>query len=209
MEEKPNVTVEEGSLVSLPAPPSRSFSAKFWAFSKQRRLDNTANHGQSDTQFLIASTLIWCAFRTALQVSRTRIFKAKYYFGTGMVSVTGASFAIISIALFFFAQSYANGVKLAYPEAVGVFMGTCCLCRLIAVAMAFIPPRAIWKLFPPLIVGVMLTLIRASLVKSGITNWGRQRLRLMRHLSPTHGQWPVRISCSGRYARRLNLSHSR
>jgi hypothetical protein len=28
MEEKPNVTVEEGSLVSLPAPPSRSFSAK-------------------------------------------------------------------------------------------------------------------------------------------------------------------------------------
>ncbi|KAJ1033839.1 hypothetical protein NDA16_000047 [Ustilago loliicola] len=247
MEAKPNVTVEEGTLASLPAPPSRSFSAKVkrgvqalgtrkaWfgdhnylalftpsiPFLTRKDASSTlpfysvdtklpiflalvlglqhalsmvggvvtpplliggaagANLGQSDTQFLIASTLIWCAFGTALQVSRTRIFKTKYYLGTGIVSVTGASFATISIALSFFSQSYANGycpvgangVKLACPKAVGAFMGTCCLCGLIAVAMAFIPPKAIRKLFPPLIVGMMLTLIGASLVKSGVTNW--------------------------------------
>ncbi|KAJ1022903.1 hypothetical protein NDA13_004952 [Ustilago tritici] len=89
MEAKPNVTVEEGSLASLPAPPSRSFSAKIPSLPSS-----------------------W-----PLQVSRTRIFKTRYYFGTGIVSVTGASFATISIALSFFAQSYANGVKLACPEA--------------------------------------------------------------------------------------------
>ncbi|TKY89833.1 hypothetical protein EX895_001130 [Sporisorium graminicola] len=138
-----------------------------------------ANLGQADTQFLIASTLIWCAFGTALQVSRTRLFNTKYHLGTGIVSVTGASFATVSIALSFFAQSYADGscpvgaggVKLPCPEAMGAFLGTCCLCGLIAIVMAFIPPRAIRKLFPPLIVGMMLALIGASLVKSGIQNW--------------------------------------
>ncbi|KAJ9473856.1 Purine permease [Pseudozyma hubeiensis] len=246
MDNKPSVTVEEGSLATMPAAPSRSFIGKVkrgvralgtreaWLghhnyaamftptipflckpsteslpfYSVNQRLpiflalvlglqhalamvggvvtpplliggSSGANLGQSDTQFLIASTLIWCAFGTALQVSRTRLFNTKYYIGTGIVSVTGASFATISIALSFFAQSYANGycpvgpggVKLPCPKAVGAFMGTCCLCGLIAVAMAFIPPKAIRKLFPPLIVGMMLALIGASLVKSGITNW--------------------------------------
>ncbi|GAK65995.1 nucleoside transporter [Moesziomyces antarcticus] len=246
MEAKPAVTVDEGSLATLPDPPARSFVGKVkrgvralgtrdaWFgdhnyvalftptvpflckadttslpfYSVNARLpiflacilgvqhflamaggvvtpplliggSSGANLGQEDTQFLIASTLIWCAFGTALQVSRNRIFKTKYYIGTGIISVTGASFATISIALSFFAQSYANGycptgangVKLPCPQAVGAFLGTCCLCGLISIAMAFIPPKAIRKLFPPLIVGMMLTLIGASLVKSGITNW--------------------------------------
>lgn len=246
MEAKPTVTVEEGSLASLPPPARRSFIGKIkrgvralgtrdaWLGDHDylalftptlpfvRSTSSTtipfysvnttlpillalilglqhalamvggvvtpplliggaagANLGQEDTQFLIASTLIWCAFGTALQVSRNRLFKTKYFLGTGIISVTGASFATISIALSFFGQSYsngfckigANGVKLACPEAVGAFMGTCCLCGLIAVGMSFIPPKAIRKLFPPLIVGMMLTLIGASLVKSGVTNW--------------------------------------
>ncbi|EST06880.1 Xanthine/uracil/vitamin C permease [Kalmanozyma brasiliensis GHG001] len=246
MENKPSITVEEGSLASLPASPSRSLigkvkrgvralgTKKAWFgdhnyvalftptipfvckpsanslpfYSVDAKLpiflaivlglqhslamvggvvtpplliggSAGANLGQSDTQFLIASTLIWCAFGTALQVSRSRLFKTKYYLGTGIVSVTGASFATISIALSFFSQSYANGycpvgangVKLPCPQGIGAFLGTCCLCGIIAIFMAFIPPKAIRKLFPPLIVGMMLTLIGASLVKSGITNW--------------------------------------
>lgn len=246
MENKPQVTLEEGSLASLPPPPSRSLSAKLkrgaqalctreaWLgdynyvalftpnipfisspsastlpfYSVETKLPiflalilglqhalamvggvvtpplliggaAGANLGQTDVQFLIAATLIWCAFGTALQVSRSRMFKTKYYLGTGIVSVTGASFATISIALSFFGQSYkdglcqvgAGGTKLPCPKAVGAFMGTSCLCGLLAVAMSFIPPKGIRKLFPPLIVGMMLTLMGASLVESGITNW--------------------------------------
>ena len=37
--------------------------------------------------------------------------------------------------------------------------------------MAFIPPRIIRKLFPPLITGTMLMFIGAALITSGMTNW--------------------------------------
>jgi NCS2 family nucleobase:cation symporter-2 len=45
------------------------------------------------------------------------------------------------------------------------------LTGLLAILMAFIPPRLIRKLFPPLILGTMLIFIGAALVTTGITNW--------------------------------------
>jgi NCS2 family nucleobase:cation symporter-2 len=40
-----------------------------------------------------------------------------------------------------------------------------------AIGLAFVPPRIIRKLFPPLITGTMLVFIGAALVKAGVTNW--------------------------------------
>lgn len=138
-----------------------------------------ANLGTESTQYLVSASLIWCAFGTALQVSRSKIFKTKYYIGTGIISVTGTSFAFVNVGLSFLGQAYRDGTcqlaedgtKLPCPEAFGAILGTACLTGLIAIAMAFIPPKVIRRLFPPVIVGMMLALIGATLVKSGVTNW--------------------------------------
>lgn len=42
---------------------------------------------------------------------------------------------------------------------------------ILAIALAFIPPRFIRKIFPPLVTGTMLMFIGAALVTSGVTNW--------------------------------------
>ncbi|PWN47245.1 putative purine permease [Violaceomyces palustris] len=136
--------------------------------------------GTANTQYLVSASLIWCAVGTTIQVSRFRLAKTKYFLGTGIISVTGTSFAFVNVGLSYLSQSYANGtcrmsedglVKLPCPDAFGALLGTACLTGTFSIMMAFIPPRVIRRLFPPLIVGMMLALIGASLVKSGVTNW--------------------------------------
>lgn len=89
----------------------------------------------------------------------TSIFR--YYLGTGLISVVGISFSIIPVALGGFAQMYANGfcptdadgTKLPCPDAYGALLGTAACCALIEILIAFIPPRIILKIFPPLVTG--------------------------------------------------------
>ncbi|GFZ49835.1 Purine permease [Saitozyma sp. JCM 24511] len=139
-----------------------------------------ANLGTAAQQYLVSACLIWCAFGTAVQVSRMRLGKTKYFIGTGLISVTGTSFAFTNVALSYLAQSYANGTcpmsadgktKLPCPDEFGAILGTATLTGVFAIALAFVPPRTIRKLFPPLITGTMLVFIGAALVKSGVTNW--------------------------------------
>jgi xanthine/uracil permease len=61
--------------------------------------------GTEAQQYLVSACLIWCAFGTALQVSRHKIWKTKYYVGTGLISVTGTSFAFTNVALSYLAQA--------------------------------------------------------------------------------------------------------
>ncbi|KAK8858399.1 hypothetical protein IAR55_002626 [Kwoniella newhampshirensis] len=128
--------------------------------------------------YLVSACLIWCGVGTAIQVSRFKIPKTGYYFGTGLISVTGTSFAFTNVGLSYIAQSYANGTcpmngknKLPCPEIYGALIGTATLTGLFAIALSFTPPRLIRKAFPPLLSGIMLTFIGAALVKSGVTNW--------------------------------------
>lgn len=138
-----------------------------------------ANLGTDAQMYLVSACLIWCAIGTAVQISRHRIPKTKYYFGTGIISVVGTSFTFANIALKYFAQSYANGTcptapdgtKLPCPREFGAVLGTGALTGLFAIALCFVPPRLIKRAFPPLIIGTMITFIGASLVASGITNW--------------------------------------
>jgi NCS2 family nucleobase:cation symporter-2 len=151
-----------------------------------------ANLGTEAQQYLVSACLIWCAVGTAVQVSRFRIFKSKYYLGTGLISVTGTSFAFTNVALSYLSQSYANGTcpmsadgktKLPCPEEFGAILGTATLTGIFAIALAFVPPRTIRKLFPPLITGTMLLFIGAALVKSGVTNWAYVVLSLTKMIN--------------------------
>ncbi|WWC95859.1 hypothetical protein V866_002726 [Kwoniella sp. B9012] len=139
-----------------------------------------ANLGTEAQLYLVSACLIWCAFGTAIQISRFRIPKTGYFFGTGLISVTGTSFAFTNVALSYISQSYSNGTcplaedgetKLPCPKEFGAILGTATLTGIFAIALSFVPPRAIRKMFPPLVTGTMLTFIGAALVKSGVTNW--------------------------------------
>lgn len=138
-----------------------------------------ANLGNANTQYLISASLIWCGIGTAVQVSRFRLGNSRYFLGTGIINVTGTSFAFVNVGLSYLSQAYATGVcpmaadgtKLPCPKEFGAILGTACITGLFCILLAFIPPKMIRRLFPPLIVGMMLFLIGASLVKSGITNW--------------------------------------
>ena len=113
-----------------------------------------ANLGAETQQYLVSACLIWCGFGTALQVSRLKIGKTGYFLGTGLISVTGTSFAFTNVALAYLGQSYANGTcpmaadgvtKLACPKEFGAILGTATLTGLFALALAFVPPRIIRK----------------------------------------------------------------
>ncbi|WVQ72909.1 hypothetical protein IAR50_002471 [Cryptococcus sp. DSM 104548] len=139
-----------------------------------------ANLGTESQLYLVSACLIWCGIGTAIQVSRAKIWKTNYYFGTGLISVTGTSFAFANIALAWLSQAYADGTcsydtdgvtKLPCPEEFGAILGTATLTGLFAIALAFVPPRAIRKAFPPLITGTMLMFIGAALITSGVSNW--------------------------------------
>lgn len=65
----------------------------------------------------------------------------------------------------------ATGAKLPCPEEFGAILGTSTLTGILAIALAFTPPRYIKKMFPPLVTGSMLMFIGATLVHSGVTNW--------------------------------------
>jgi xanthine/uracil permease len=64
--------------------------------------------GTEAQQYLVSACLIWCAFGTTLQISRNKIPKTKYWIGTGLISVTGTSFAFTNVALSYLAQAVSH-----------------------------------------------------------------------------------------------------
>ncbi|KIR97681.1 NCS2 family nucleobase:cation symporter-2 [Cryptococcus deuterogattii 2001/935-1] len=139
-----------------------------------------ANLGTEAQLYLVSACLIWCGIGTCIQVSRVKIWKTNYYFGTGLISVTGTSFAFANVALSWLNQAYADGTcfyaedgitKLPCPDEFGAILGTATLTGIFAIGLAFVPPKAIRKAFPPLITGTMLMFIGAALVSSGVNNW--------------------------------------
>lgn len=61
--------------------------------------------------------------------------------------------------------------KLPCPDEFGAILGTATITGIFAIGLAFVPPKAIRKTFPPLITGAMLMFIGAALVSSGVNNW--------------------------------------
>ncbi|KIW35279.1 uncharacterized protein PV07_01983 [Cladophialophora immunda] len=130
-------------------------------------------------QYLVSTSLIVCGILSSIQITRFHIWRTPYFIGTGLISVVGTSFAIIPVATGAFTQMYANGKcqldadgnRLPCPDAYGALIGTCALCALVEIALSFLPPKALRKIFPPIVTGPTVILIGVSLIESGFNDW--------------------------------------
>ncbi|KAI0810101.1 permease family-domain-containing protein [Xylaria sp. FL0064] len=128
-------------------------------------------------QYLVSTALIVSGILSMIQITRFHIRGTPYYLGTGLISVIGVSFTVIPVAENAFSQMYANGfcpvaddgTRLPCPDAYGALLGTAAVAALVEILIAFIPPRIILKIFPPLVTGP--TLIGISLIESGFKDW--------------------------------------
>ena len=138
-----------------------------------------ANLPPNQAQYLVSTSLIFCAIGSAIQITRFHIYKTPYYLGTGLISVVGTSFATIPVATGGLAQMYASGfcpsdadgTPLACPRGYGAILGTAAVCALLEIALSFMPARILKKIFPPLVTGPTVMLIGINLIKSGFQNW--------------------------------------
>lgn len=131
------------------------------------------------TQYLVSTALIASGLLSAIQITRIHIYKTPYYIGTGLISVVGISFAIIPVASGAFKQMYENGFcpstedgsPLPCPDGYGAILGTAAVCALLEIAISFIPPKTLLRIFPPLVTGPTVMLIGIKLIQSGFKNW--------------------------------------
>jgi len=140
---------------------------------------SAANLDTELSQYLVSASLIVSGLLSLVQITRFHIKGTKYYIGTGLVSVVGTSFATISIVQNAFPMMYANGEcplgpngeKLACPDGYGALIGTGAVCSLLEIALSFMPPSLLQKLFPPIVTGPVVLLIGVSLITSGFEDW--------------------------------------
>ncbi|GAW24921.1 hypothetical protein ANO14919_145170 [Xylariales sp. No.14919] len=130
-------------------------------------------------QYLVSTALIISGILSMIQITRFHIRGTPYFIGTGLISVIGVSFTVIPVAQGAFTQMYANGycpvaddgTRLPCPDAYGALLGTAAVAALIEILIAFIPPRIMLRIFPPLVTGPTVMLIGISLIQSGFKDW--------------------------------------
>lgn len=128
--------------------------------------------------FLVSTALIVSGLMSIIQIIRIRLFKG-YYLGSGLISISGTSFTFLPIAESMFSSLYedgfctvdSEGVAQPCPDAYGMWLGTIMVGALLEIALSFIPPKTIKKIFPPIVTGTVVTLIGASLVGVGLKYW--------------------------------------
>jgi NCS2 family nucleobase:cation symporter-2 len=62
--------------------------------------------------------------------------------------------------------------NLACPQGYGALLGTSMICSLLPMALSFLPPKTLKRMFPPIVTGTTVFLIGLSLVTSGFQSWG-------------------------------------
>lgn len=138
------------------------------------------NFDPAMTEYLVSVAFITTGFATALQVTRLHITKTPFFIGTGLLSVVGPTFDILPIVFNYATLRYKSGAcpvdtegtQGACPDAWGACLGTMLCCVWIQIAMAFVPPKFLNKIFPKLITGTLLTLVGVYLIGNGLQNWG-------------------------------------
>lgn len=132
-------------------------------------VSSTAND-LSVTQFLISSALIVSGIFTIVHVIQLKIPFTPLYYGTGIISVIGISFTFLPLAQSSIGYMMADGDswETAYGRLMGVILVAC----FTTIAISFMPPRAVRRVFPPMISGVTIFLIGAALIETGMQYWG-------------------------------------
>ncbi|TDL30071.1 Xanthine/uracil permease [Rickenella mellea] len=145
---------------------------------------SSLNLDSATQSYMVSASLIGCGILSLVQMSRIKLFRG-YYLGTGLITVVGTSFATLSTANAIFTALYANGTctsttasdgtvtRNPCPDAYGMVLGTSLICCFIEIFMAFLPVRALQRVFPPIVTGTVILMIGASLIgSSGMANWG-------------------------------------
>lgn len=136
-------------------------------------------HLDPNTQsFLVSTALIVSGLMSIIQIVRIKLVKG-YYIGTGLISISGTSFTFLPVAEAMFRALYADGycktddegAFLACPDAYGRWLGTIMVGAFLEIALSFMRPGAIKKIFPPIVTGTVVSLIGASLVGVGLKYW--------------------------------------
>ncbi|KAG8458803.1 hypothetical protein KFE25_005230 [Diacronema lutheri] len=120
-------------------------------------------------EYMISASLFTSGFLTIIQIVRFKLVKG-YYLGTGLLSVMGTSFTFLPIARDIVVSEIRAG-RSGF-EAYGAFLGTCMVAALLEIGLSFIPPKAMRKIFPPVVTGTCVSLIGMGLVATGMKYWG-------------------------------------
>eukprot|EP00904_Undaria_pinnatifida_P010137 jgi/Undpi1/6253/HiC_scaffold_20.g08737.m1 len=137
-----------------------------------------ANLGAEQTQYLVSAALIVSGATSLIQVSQLKIPRTSITIGTGLISVMGTSFTFLPVARDAISQMKGKSDFLDDDgvfdgeKAYGAVLGTFLVCSWVEILLAFIKPAVLRKVFPPIVTGVTVTLIGASLVGTGFKYWG-------------------------------------
>jgi uracil-xanthine permease len=139
------------------------------------------------TQYAISAALIVsgiCTFFTIYQWQipfSEKIFGRRLVVGTGVLSAMGTSFTFLPICEAAIGQMKLNFVQEFGAAAMtddvlrsfyGKILGTVLICSPVEIILSFVPIRYLRKVFTPLVTGVTVILIGASLVGTGMKYWG-------------------------------------
>ncbi|KAJ9477104.1 Purine permease [Pseudozyma hubeiensis] len=143
---------------------------------------SSLNLSGETSAYLISASLITSGILSAVQQSAIPLpFMGGRQLGTGLLSVVGTSFTTLSVTTSIFTNLYADGIcplnpdgsRAACPDAYGYLLGTAAVCALLEIALSFLPPRILKRLFPPLVSGTVVLLIAIKLVgESAIPSFG-------------------------------------
>ncbi|CAM9517540.1 unnamed protein product [Choristocarpus tenellus] len=139
-----------------------------------------SNLGDAQQQYLISTSLIVSGITSLIQVCQLRIPKTGIVIGTGLVSVMGTSYTFLPLAQSaFFQMKYHStdfllddGETFDGEKAYGAILGTVLVCAWLEIALAFVKPKIIKKIFPPVVTGTTVFLIGAELIGTGLKHWG-------------------------------------
>ena len=143
------------------------------------------NLSPADRTQMVSTSLITSGLLSLIQITRFRVANTPYFLGTGLLSVVGTSFIYLPVLQSSVSNMYASGVCKSSvdpttgaqtfepcPDAWGAYLGTCMVCALLPIILSFVPPRALKRVFPPIVTGVTVMLIGVNLVTSGMQQWG-------------------------------------
>lgn len=131
-------------------------------------------------QYAISAALITSGICTIINVMQIKVPFTNYYIGSGILSVLGTSFTFLPIFESSIGQMKGACPKngAGFPEqdcveaAYGKMLGTSMVCCLLEVFLAFLPAKALKKIFPPIVTCITVMLIGVALTGTGMKYWG-------------------------------------
>eukprot|EP00250_Pteridium_aquilinum_P005918 c15934_g1_i1 orf=83-2062(+) len=157
-------------------------------------ISGSANFASANTEaYLVSAALIVTSIASFIQIYQFKIPFTNYVIGSGLLSVMGISFAYIPVAQHIITSLQmcsCNGISCIVngscqqctqpleghcytgEEAYGAILGTVLVVCWFQIAISFLSPATVRRIFPPVVTGTCLILVGVSLVAIGFELWG-------------------------------------